>query len=56
MVDSMIDRIREEVGYDAPVYATGGLAPIIIPHCKHAIRIDENLVLKGLHILYKKNH
>lgn len=55
MVDGMIDRINEEVGEELPVYATGGLAPVIVPYCRHAITLDENLVLRGLHILYKKN-
>lgn len=55
LVDGMIDRIYEEVGEHLPVYATGGLSSIIIPHCKHQITLDEHLVLKGLNILYKKN-
>ncbi len=55
MIDGMIDRINEETGTGLPVYATGGLAPVIIPHCNHDIKLDEHLVLKGLNILYKKN-
>ena len=55
MVDGMIDRIFDEVGSALPVYATGGLASIITPHCKHKITYDEYLVLKGLNIIYKKN-
>lgn len=56
MIDGMIDRIHEELGTVLPVYATGGIAPIIIPHCKHDIKLDEYLVLKGLNIIYKKNN
>lgn len=56
MVDGMIDRINEEVGEKLPVYATGGLAPVIVDHCKHEIMLDEYLVLKGLNILFKKNN
>ncbi len=55
LIDGMIDRIYEELGEELPVLATGGLCPVVIPHCKHRITIDENLVLKGLNILYKKN-
>lgn len=55
MLDGMIDRYNEEVGEILPVYATGGLSKTIISHCRHEIKHDENLVLKGLHILYKKN-
>lgn len=56
MVDGMIDRINEEIGEKLPVYATGGLAPVIVDHCKHEIMLDEYLVLKGLNILFKKNN
>lgn len=55
MIDGMIDRIRSELGITLPVYATGGYAPLVVPHCRHEIRTDENLVIKGLNIIYKKN-
>ena len=55
MVDGMIDRIFEEIGNTIPVYATGGLASIITPYCKHNITYDEFLVLKGLNLIYKRN-
>lgn len=56
MIDGMIDRIKDEIGTDLAVYATGGIARHIIPHCKHTIKIDEYLVLKGLNLIYKKNN
>lgn len=56
MVDGMIDRICDEYGASLPVYATGGLASVITPYCKHKIAYDEYLVLKGLNIIYKKNN
>ncbi len=55
MIDGMIDRFHEAAGEPYPVYATGGLAPTILAHCKHSITQDPDLVLKGLHIIYKKN-
>lgn len=55
MIDGMIDRFNEETGKDLKVYATGGLSSTIIRHCRHSITLDENLILKGLNILYKKN-
>ncbi len=55
MLDGMIDRFNEAMGQTLPVYATGGLASNIIPHCKHDIHFDDNLLLKGLYILYQKN-
>lgn len=55
LIDGMIDRITAELGDKLPVFATGGLAGTIVPHCNHEITLDENLVLKGLNILYNKN-
>ena len=55
MVDGMIDRINQEMGEELPVIATGGFASVIIPHCKHSVTLDEELILKGLNILYQKN-
>ncbi len=55
MIDGMIDRFNDEVGEELTVYATGGLSHIVVPHCKHKITLDAELVLKGLNILYKKN-
>lgn len=56
LVDGMIDRINEEMKSTLPIYATGGLASSIIPHCKHKMTLDEHLILKGLYIIYKKNN
>ena len=55
MIDGMIDRIREELGEDVPVYITGGIAEAVLPYCHREMTYDENLVLKGLYILYQKN-
>lgn len=56
MLDGMIERMEDELGYPMTTIATGGLAKFIIPCCKKHIIYDENLLLKGLHILYKKNN
>ncbi len=55
LVDGMIDRIEDELGFQTMIVATGGLSKAVIPHCKHKITIDQDLLLKGLHIIYKKN-
>lgn len=55
LIDGMIDRINEEMGEELQVIATGGLASTIVCHCKHKIIQDEDLVLKGLNVLYNKN-
>ena len=54
-MDGMIERIEEEIGCKATVVATGGLAKSIIPHCKREVILDEELMLKGLYIIYEKN-
>ena len=51
-LDGMIDRMEEELGYPCKVVATGGLAKVIIPHCKRKIIEDQELLLKGLKIIY----
>ncbi|MBE6938610.1 MAG: type III pantothenate kinase [Ruminococcaceae bacterium] len=55
LTDGMISRIRDELGYELPVYATGGLAPLILPHCRTNIKSDPGLVLKGLNLIWQKN-
>ena len=54
-LDGIVDRIEEELGQKITVVATGGLARKIIPHCKREILLDEDLLLKGLLIIYEKN-
>lgn len=54
-LDGIIDRIEDEIGQKATVIATGGLAKKIIPHCRRKIILDEDLLLKGLLVIYEKN-
>lgn len=55
LLDGMIDRFEAELGKKATVVATGGIAGKVIPHCRHQIVYDEDLLLKGLGIIYRKN-
>ena len=54
-VDGIIDRIEEELGKKVTAIATGGMSGKIIPHCKRKIIQDEDLLLKGLLVIYEKN-
>ena len=54
-IDGMIERIEEELGEKCTVIATGGLAGLVVPLCKRKIILDDNLLLKGLVIIYNKN-
>ena len=55
MLDGVIDRFREETGWDFTLVATGGLARHIIPLCRHRIFYDRYLIIKGLAALYRDN-
>lgn len=54
-IDGMIDRIEADLGQKTTVVATGGLAGKIIPLCSHDVILDDELLLKGLLLLYEKN-
>ena len=55
MLDGMIDRMEEELGYQTKVIVTGGIARFVIPMCRKAMTYDRNLLLKGLAALYREN-
>lgn len=55
MIDGIIERMQEELQEKATVIATGGLAKFVTSLCKHTIIYDDDLLLKGLYILYEKN-
>ena len=54
-LDGLIDRINAELGEPCTVIATGGLSSVITPLCRNKILVDDDLLLKGLLILYNKN-
>lgn len=55
MLDGLIERMEEELGYKTTIIATGGLAKVVVPLCKREITIDDDLLLKGLKLIYDKN-
>jgi type III pantothenate kinase len=55
LVDGLVERLKEELGYPCAVIATGGLAPLIAPLTKSVREVDEILTLVGLRILYERN-
>ncbi len=55
LVDSMVEKIEKELGEECEVIATGGLSPLIAPISKKIKKVDLDLTLKGLKIIYEKN-
>ena len=55
MLDGLLDRVEEELGCPVTAVATGGLIGAVLPYCRRAIHYDENLMLEGLCLLYRKN-
>jgi len=54
-LDGIIERIEEELGEKCTAVATGGLSELVVPLCKRDIILDNNLLIKGLAIIYRKN-
>jgi type III pantothenate kinase len=54
-VDGIVDAIRGELGVEAKVVATGGLADLVTPHSKTIERIDPFLTLDGLRMVWELN-
>jgi type III pantothenate kinase len=57
MVDGLIRRIRAELpdGEQAIVIGTGGLAGVIAEESRGIERIDPDLTLDGLRLIWQKN-
>ena len=56
MIEGMVERIKNEMGCDAPlVLATGGLAQLFEQGCSVIDKVDQELTLKGL-VYIDRNH
>ena len=55
IIDGMVSRIEAELGEKCTVIATGGLSSLVAPLCKTRLILDDDLLLKGLMLIYRKN-
>jgi type III pantothenate kinase len=55
LVDGLIDRLVEELGFPCKIIATGGIAKVIGPLSARIEEVDDELTLVGLRLLYERN-
>ena len=55
IIDGMVSRIEAELGEKCTVIATGGLSALVAPLCQTKLILDDDLLLKGLMLIYRKN-
>jgi len=55
LVGGLVEKVRAELGGEAPVIATGGLAPVFERELGFLTAVDRELTLHGLRIIWDKN-
>jgi type III pantothenate kinase len=55
MVDSILARLREQLGAETKAIATGGLAELVVPYCDGLDVVDDLLTLTGLRLIHERN-
>jgi type III pantothenate kinase len=55
LIDGMLARFESELGACGALLATGGLAGVVAPHCKHRLALRPNLIFDGLYLIYERS-
>ncbi len=53
LTDDLVIRIKKKIGKNARVIGTGGSIDLIGKYCRRIDRIDKDLTLKGLNLIYR---
>ena len=54
-LSTQLKGMEDELGKPATVVATGGMAQFVAPLCRRKMKVEKDLLLKGLNAIYKKN-
>jgi len=54
LVDALLTGVKNEIGHDPKVIATGGFAALVAENTSQIDIVDENLLLNGLQMLHKR--
>ena len=55
LIEGVVARLREELGTEAKVVATGGLAQVFADELPFLDAVDADLALEGLRLIWEKN-
>jgi type III pantothenate kinase len=56
MIDGILERLIGEMGPKTRVVATGGQARLVTRGSRYLKEVDEDLTLKGLQMIWERNH
>ena len=54
LVEGLVGRLRQELGYEVSVIATGGLASLIVPETTVFTHVDGDLTLHGIRLAWSR--